>query len=244
MLFFFLSSTSKHHCDVEGKNHFLESSYVTHSTTIYEKVNLTLADHLISLAEAKPRKVGKSTYKSMNELLNAIKESGYNPEEDSPVAKVETPIKKSPKSAPPMTNGKVEHHEEVSPPKPPQQKQATPPQQQATPPQQQHKQQSPPAPQQQQQEVVPMPAAAVPVVQAAPVQPAAQAAAPPPQAQAPPAQQAQQATPMFPPPPHMSFVPQAQAAVPPTQQPSINFLQVFFLSRIYYFKKFESLKCI
>ena len=55
---------------------------------LYEKVNLTLADHLISLAEAKPRKVGKSTYKSMNELLNAIKESGYNPEEDSPVAKV------------------------------------------------------------------------------------------------------------------------------------------------------------
>merc|ERR1740122_415312 len=190
-----------------------------------EKVNLTLADHLISLAEAKPRKVGKSTYKSMNELLNAIKESGYNPAADSPVAKVETPIKKSPKSAPPMTNGKVEHHEEVSPPKPPQQKQATPPQQQATPPQQQHQQQAtPPAPQQ--QEVVPMPAAAVPVVQAAPVQPAAQAAAPPPQAQAPPpAQQAQQATPMFPPPPHMSFVPQAQAAVPPTQQPSINFLQ-------------------
>ena len=87
---FFLSSTSKHHCDVEGKNIFLESSYVTHSTTIYEKVNLTLADHLISLAEAKPRKVGKSTYKSMNELLNAIKESGYNPEEDSPVAKVST----------------------------------------------------------------------------------------------------------------------------------------------------------
>ena len=214
-----------------------------------KKVNLTLADHLISLAEAKPRKVGKSTYKSMNELLNAIKESGYNPEEDSPVAKVETPIKKSPKSAPPMTNGKVEHHEEeVSPPKPPQQKQATPPQQQqATPPQQQHQQQqqSPSAPQQQQQEVVPMPAAAVPVVQAAPVQPAAaQAAAPPPQAQAPPpAQQAQQATPMFPPPPHMSFVPQAQAAVPPTQQPSINFLQVpifsIILSRIYYFMKLE-----
>ena len=141
---------------------------------------------------------------------------------------VETPIKKSPKSAPPMTNGKVEHHEEVSPPKPPQQKQATPPQQQqATPPQQHQQQQSPPAPQQQQQEVVPMPAAAVPVVQAAPVQPAAQAVAPPPQqAQAPPAQQAQQATPMFPPPPHMSFVPQAQVAVPPTQQPSINFLQV------------------
>ena len=224
----------------KGQLIFLESSFYYY---LYEKVSLTLADHLISLAEAKPRKVGKSTYKSMNELLNAIKESGYNPEEDSPVAKVETPIKKSPKSAPPMTNGKVEHHEEVSPPKPPQQKQATPPQQQATPPQQQHQQQAtPPAPQQ--QEVVPMPTAAVPVVQAAPVQPAAQAAAPPPQAQAPPpAQQAQQATPMFPPPPHMSFVPQAQAAVPPTQQPSINFLQVFFLSRIYYFKKLDSLQC-
>ena len=72
---------------MEGKIHFLESSFYYY---LYEKVNLTLADHLISLAEAKPRKVGKSTYKSMNELLNAIKESGYNPEEDSPVAKVST----------------------------------------------------------------------------------------------------------------------------------------------------------
>ena len=72
---------------MEGKIHFLVSSFYYY---LYEKVNLTLADHLISLAEAKPRKVGKSTYKSMNELLNAIKESGYNPEEDSPVAKVST----------------------------------------------------------------------------------------------------------------------------------------------------------
>ena len=72
---------------LKGKTHFLESSFYYY---LYEKVNLTLADHLISLAEAKPRKVGKSTYKSMNELLNAIKESGYNPEEDSPVAKVST----------------------------------------------------------------------------------------------------------------------------------------------------------
>ena len=53
-----------------------------------EKVNLALAEHLICLVEAKPRKVGKSTYKSMNELLDAIKESGYNLEAESPVVKV------------------------------------------------------------------------------------------------------------------------------------------------------------
>merc|ERR1712110_260078 len=43
-----------------------------------EKGNLSLAEHLINLAEAKSRKVGKSTYKGMNELLNSIKKSGYN----------------------------------------------------------------------------------------------------------------------------------------------------------------------
>merc|ERR1719273_2206197 len=76
-----------------------------------EKANVTLAEHLINLAEAKPRKVGKSTYKSMNELLNAIKKSGYNLDAENVVSKVETPTKKEAKSTPPMTNGKVEHHE-------------------------------------------------------------------------------------------------------------------------------------
>ena len=54
-----------------------------------EKVNLSLAEHLINLAEAKPKKVGKSTYKSMNELLLSIKNSGYNLDvEENTVAKV------------------------------------------------------------------------------------------------------------------------------------------------------------
>ena len=54
-----------------------------------EKVNLSLAEHLINLAEAKSRKVGKSTYKGMNELLNSIKKSGYNLDaEENTVAKV------------------------------------------------------------------------------------------------------------------------------------------------------------
>ena len=54
-----------------------------------EKVNLTLAEHLINLAEARPRKVGKSTYQKMNELLNSIKKSGYDLDaEENTVAKV------------------------------------------------------------------------------------------------------------------------------------------------------------
>ena len=53
-----------------------------------EKANVTLAEHLINLAEAKPRKVGKSTYKGMNELLHAIKKSGYNLDAENIVSKV------------------------------------------------------------------------------------------------------------------------------------------------------------
>lgn len=53
-----------------------------------DKENVSLAEHLISLAEAKPKKaVGKMTYKELNELFNNMKKSGYNFEEKSQDAK-------------------------------------------------------------------------------------------------------------------------------------------------------------
>ena len=44
-----------------------------------DKENVSLAEHLISLAEAKPKKaVGKTSYKELNELFNSMKKSGFN----------------------------------------------------------------------------------------------------------------------------------------------------------------------
>ena len=47
-----------------------------------DKENVALAEHLISLAEAKPKKaVGKTSYKDFHDTLNSMKKSGFNFEE-------------------------------------------------------------------------------------------------------------------------------------------------------------------
>ena len=47
-----------------------------------DKENVALAEHLISLAEAKPKKaVGKTSYKDFHDTLNNMKKSGFNFEE-------------------------------------------------------------------------------------------------------------------------------------------------------------------
>ena len=49
-----------------------------------DKETVSLAEHLISLAEAKPKKaVGKTSYKDLNDTFNSMKKSGFNFEEVS-----------------------------------------------------------------------------------------------------------------------------------------------------------------
>ena len=54
-----------------------------------DKENVSLAEHLISLAEAKPKKaVGKTSYKDLNDTFNSMKKSGFNFEEVRKLSKM------------------------------------------------------------------------------------------------------------------------------------------------------------
>ena len=66
---------------------------------------MTLAEHLISLAEGKPKKVGKTTYKSLNDLIMVVKKSGYVFNDVKVENGGSTPSKKN--NAAPLTNGKI-----------------------------------------------------------------------------------------------------------------------------------------
>ena len=54
-----------------------------------DKETVSLAEHLISLAEAKPKKaVGKTSYKDLNDTFNSMKKSGFNFEEVRKLSKM------------------------------------------------------------------------------------------------------------------------------------------------------------
>ena len=79
-----------------------------------DKGTLVFADHLINLAEGKPKKIGKTTYKNLSELIKVVKKSGYSfVIAESVVEKIEAPASKSPNKKnnaannnASMTNGK------------------------------------------------------------------------------------------------------------------------------------------
>jgi len=121
-----------------------------------DKETVSLAEHLISLAEAKPKKaVGKTSYKDLNDTFNSMKKSGFNFEEALNKSETETTtttstkVEKVSKANNKMTNGsngnKSDHSTSVS-------AEATPVQEKSPEPQQH----------QRQQPVVPMPNAAAP----------------------------------------------------------------------------------
>merc|ERR1711953_851773 len=121
-----------------------------------DKENVSLAEHLISLAEAKPKKaVGKTSYKDLNDTFNSMKKSGFNFEEALNKSETETTtttltkVEKVSKANNKMSNGsngnKSDHSTSVS-------AEATPVQEKSPEPQQH----------QRQQPVVPMPNAAAP----------------------------------------------------------------------------------
>ena len=135
-----------------NKDQLTDLDEILNLINLDEAEKVTYADHLINLAEAKPRKFGKSTFKQMSDLINLVKKSGFKPAETTtPAAKVENGKNGG------MTNGKSEHHEQPAPQQQPQQ----PPQQVQQPPQQQQQQQPQPPPKQQQQPPMAAPPQAV-----------------------------------------------------------------------------------
>lgn len=183
--------------DLEEMIKFFNTFKVTLDET--DKVNASLADHLINLADGKPKKVvgGKLTYKTMNELLNLVKKSGYNFESAIITVNGSAPVQANGVSKKTMTNGKSSNAD-------------------AKPQEQQQPKQQPAAPQPQ----VPQPTAAAPAPapQVVPM-PVTQAAMfpPPPHMSFVPQQQPGGSAP--------APAPPAATGVAPTTQPSINFLQ-------------------